>query len=437
MRYTGLTELSGQEKAPELFYAAYDSAKEKHLLELLAKIDVSALAAAASEARHGMRCTVPALLPASDGAPNLDLVRSQMGGQNFHVDVEFGDGVVWLAPIRLDDPLLPPREVRDHVFESEVATLKFLEKTDVPAPRVHTYASESEAKLVGAPYVLMEKMRGVPLQWHEANPEQRSRVLAQMADVFVELERHPLPGWGSLCLGPDAVNVGGFAQPSLFSSPDKTLGPFDDVGEGLDAMVSQQQNKTVSGEISSLAEDNYLSFCWRKDMIPSVADHCRQHGGTTEFFLKHFDDKGNHVLVDAGFNITGIIDWEFASAEPQALAFSTPCMLWPVGEFYDGDNKLSAEEVGFAEIFEQRGRGDLARIVRESRKMQRFLFFNGGGVAHEMNEFRALFGGLRTAWKDDGEYMAAYDEWKSEAIMKYRKDPGMRGRTGILAHENQ
>ncbi len=86
-----------------------------------------------------MQCTVPALPPNSDGKLNLELIQSQMGGQNCHIDIEFEDGTVWLARIRLDDPLLPPKPTRTHIFTSEVATLKFLEKTGVPAPKIYAY----------------------------------------------------------------------------------------------------------------------------------------------------------------------------------------------------------------------------------------------------------------------------------------------------------
>ncbi len=132
---------------------------------------------------------MPALTRNSDGELNLGLIQSQMGGQNCHVDVEFEDGTVWLARIRLDDPLLPPKPTQMHIFTSEVATLRFLEKTAVPAPKVYTYAAESGANLVGASYVLMEKLPGAPLRWDKATFGQRRKVMSQVADIFLELEK--------------------------------------------------------------------------------------------------------------------------------------------------------------------------------------------------------------------------------------------------------
>lgn len=383
-----------------------------------------ALVSAASKARDGLQCTVPALPRNSDGKLNLELIQSQMGGQNCHIDIEFEDGTVWLARICLDDPLLPPKLTRMHIFTSEVATLRFLEKTGVPAPKVYAYAAESGSNLVGASYMLMEKLPGAPLRWDKATSEQRSKIMDQLADIFLELEKRPLPVIGSLFLSHDVPIVSGFAQPPLFSSPEQTLGPFETLESSLSAMILQQQDQIVNGELSSLAVDNYLSHCWRHEMITHVTKHCQKIG--PGFFLKHYDDKGDHILVDADFNITGIIDWEFASAEPKALAFSTPCMLWPVRNFYDGKGELSVEEIEFAGIFEARGREDMGKIVRKSRKMQRFTFFNGGGVSRDQEEFQALFTGLRAAWAKKNEQLSSYEDWKRDTIERQKGDERLR-----------
>jgi hypothetical protein len=147
-------------------------------------------------------------------------------------------------------------------------------------------------------------------------------------------------------------------------------------------------------------------------MIIHVTTHCHESG--PGFFLKHFDDKGDHILVDADFNITGIIDWEFA--------LGTPCMIWPVGEFYKGKNELSAEEIEFVEIFLARGREDMGKIVRESRKMQRFTFFNGGGVSREQEELQALFTGLRGAWAGEDEQPSSYEDWRRDMKERHQGD---------------
>jgi len=97
-------------------------------------------------------------------------------------------------------------------------------------------------------------------------------------------------------------------------------------------------------------------------------------------------------------------------------------MLWPVGAFYAGSNSLSPEEMELAAIFERRGRNDIARLVRDGRKMQRYLFFNGGGVSRSREEFEAMFQGLRAAWAGDDKEPGSYQSWKEEALKKYAGD---------------
>jgi hypothetical protein len=157
---------------------------------------------------------------------------------------------------------------------------------------------------------------------------------------------------------------------------------------------------------------------WRMDMLPGVLLLNNDAG----FFLKHFDDKGDHLLVDEDFNLTGVIDWEFTSAEPKAHAFSSPCMLWPVRDFYDGKNDLSPEETEFANIFERRGRQDMAHLVRDGRKMQRYQFYNGGGVSRNQDEFEALFQGLRASWAAEHDQLEPFQDWKDEALHMYAGD---------------
>lgn len=390
----------------------------KHILTRLHQINTTALLAVASRLRNGISCTIPALVPDDLGHLNVEAILGQTGGQNCNIDVRFQDGTVWLARIRLDDPLLPPKPTQAYIFLSEVFTLKYLESTGIPAPKVFHFATESSDNPVGVSFLLMEKLEGVPLIWDKTTPAQRTKVIEQLADILLALEKHSFRSTGSMFPSDGSSKICGFAQAQLFDTPNAPLGPFNTLKSSLRAMLAQQMRLIANGELSSLAVDNYLSHCWRMDMIPEVLS---LHNDAS-FFLKHFDDKGDHVLVDEGFNITGIIDWEFASAEPKALAFSSPCMLWPVGDFYDGSNRLSPEELELAAAFEHRGRNDMACLVRNGRKMQRYLFFNGGGVSQEQEEFEAMFQGLRAAWAGDECQPGPYQTWKAEALEKYAGD---------------
>ena len=409
--------ITRQDIESEAYHAAYASAEAKHLRSRLSQVKTNALVSLASHLRNGVPCTIPALMPDSQGHLNDVEIASQTGGQNCNLDVQFEDGVVWLVRIRLDGPLLPPKPTQEYLFLSEVFTLKHLEKTGIPAPKVFHFATESEENPVGVPFLLMEKLRGAPLIWDMATSAQKTKVLEQLTDIFLTLEKHPFRLTGSLYPSNGSSEVCGFAFPQLFSDPNTPLGPFETLESSLRAILAQQRRLIANGEMSSLALDNYLTFRWREEKIPEVLSVNNEDG----FFLKHNDDKGDHIMVDEGFTITGIIDWEFASLEPKAVAFSSPCMLWPVGDFYSGSNGLSPEEVELAVLFERRGRNDMAYLVRNGRKMQRYLFFNGG-TSREQDEFEDLFQGLRAAWAEDKYQPDDYQSWKDEALKQYEGD---------------
>lgn len=63
--------------------------------------------------------------------------------------------------------------------------------------------------------------------------------------------------------------------------------------------------------------------------------------------------------------------------------------------------------------------------MRESRKMQRFTFFNGGGVSLDQEEFQSLFTGLRATWIQD-EQPSSYEDWKRDTKERHKDDDGLQ-----------
>ncbi|OKL63650.1 hypothetical protein UA08_00075 [Talaromyces atroroseus] len=106
------------------------------------KVNAPVLLAQASSLRGGLRCTTPTA---------LQYDRSQrstvMGGMNYHIEIQFEDGVSWLARIRRVNVTSPPPNLRAHIMRSEIATLQFLRKTNVPAPKVLVMTLMKETQL--------------------------------------------------------------------------------------------------------------------------------------------------------------------------------------------------------------------------------------------------------------------------------------------------
>jgi aminoglycoside phosphotransferase (APT) family kinase protein len=372
---------------------------------------LKALAEIASNLRKGIHCTIPAA-DAGNGTIDLELVSDQMGGQNCHLDVDFDDDIKWIARLRLQGPTVPPQETQRKTLASEVNTLRFLETTNIPAPKLYSHSLESDE--IGSPFILMEKMPGRPLQWYGSSAQQKTRIMTQLVDIFLELEKHPLTATGSLCEG---GIVGPFAQIHTFSVPSQSLGPFDTLEKSLNAIENHEIKMIENGELSTLALDNYLTHLWRRERIPELVANVTD----PRFYIRHFDDKGDHILVNEDFNITGIIDWEGASAEGAPFAFNSPCMMWPVRQYCSGSNALSVEETEFAAMFRQRGREDMEQMILQGRKYQRFLYFLGGTVPEERQRFEDLFQGLREAI--EGPSIGSYAEWRDCMIALVREDP--------------
>ncbi|KAI9147406.1 Protein kinase-like domain protein [Paramyrothecium foliicola] len=410
------------------------------------RIDGAKLCARASQVRSGTN--VPCSIDLSPR--NLS---AMMGGQNCHAEIKFEDGVVWIARFRLSSAISPPTEVRDYVLQSEATTMQFLERhTRIPSPRVFDWACESDpTNTIGVGYILMEKMPGTPLDWQSATAIQKEKIVRQLAEIMLEIERHPFDQLGSLITtvtsGDTTSNVtavsqmqlGGLAQHSTFRSGEggRPLGPFHSSQDAFRALVEAHLRMIVAGEIGTAenALDVFLAHRFRLDVLDRVSEQtATDSNGGERFFLKHTDDKGDHILVNANFEIVGIIDWEWCSTTSKQEAFSSPCMMWPVAAFYDGSNELAEEEILLARVFRESGREDLACCVLDGRKVQRLLFALGpGGASHtKRRTLASLFMGLKEAFDGHGFETdrqgvedrwevwkaKALEDWKHESLLK-------------------
>ncbi|KAF7559438.1 hypothetical protein G7046_g4727 [Stylonectria norvegica] len=372
---------------------AYDpvarEAEKREMTTLFERINIHALEARASHLRRGIPCSIPLLQ--YDRATRS----SVMGGMNYHIEVHFDDGITWIARIRRCNATSPPPALRDYIIQSEAATLMFLERN-------WSFIPESKS-----------------LRWSVATPPQKRKVMDQLADVFVELHRYPFDRLGSLDK-PGEAHVGAFAREALtdIAGPDmRPLGPFCSVEDYHRSSLKLILDLIIREEMySEQAVDAYLIHRYLVDLIPRVLSPVH---GDDKYYLKHADDKGDHILVDEDFNITGIIDWEWAHTASAAHAFNSPIGFLPVGDFYDGKNDLGDDEAVFAGLLEQKGREDLARFVWEGRLQHRFSFCCGYDL-QDWDGFVGLFKGLRNAVGVDGDL--GWDEWKVEALRRYEDD---------------
>lgn len=387
----------------------------------MAKIDTKSLLARASFLRQGIQCSVPSL--GYDRATRS----SVMGGMNYHVEICFEDGVKWITRIRRWNATSPPASLRDYIIRSEVATLNFLAQTNVPAPKVFDYALEQDLEnRIGVGYILMEKLPGKSMRWALATEAQRKNLMNQLADVFIEIHKHPLKSLGSLDCPDSPQHVGGFARESLtdFTPSGEMLlaGPFPSIEEYHKYSLRLILDLILREEMyPQQPVDAYLIHRFLLNLVPSIVSHTSQ--SDQKSYLNHADDKGDHILVDENFNITGIIDWEWAHTMPPEIAFNSPIGLLPVADFYDGANNIGEDESVFARLLEDKGRSELASHVRKGRLQHRFAFCCGYDLAGDWSGFLGVFRGLREAIQVD--HGLDWDEWKKVALCRYSEDDAL------------
>ncbi|KAI0106207.1 phosphotransferase enzyme family-domain-containing protein [Nemania sp. FL0031] len=394
-------------------------AEAAELGRLIERINTAALESQASRLRGGIPCSIPPLR--YDRATRY----SVMGGMNYHIEVQFNDGVKWLARVRRFNATSPPPVLRDYILQCEVATLRFLESTAVPSPKVFDFNLEHADNPVGVGYILMEKLPGSPLRWGKETEDQRNKLMSQLADVLIELHKYPFSTLGSLDRPGDS-HIGAFARKSLTDftgTKMKPIGPFSSLEEYHKAELHLILDLILRGEMySQRPVDAYLVHRFLLDLVPLVVSESL-HDGDPHYYLKHGDDKGDHILVDEDYNITGIIDWEWAHTAPPSRAFNSPIGLLHVDDFYDGLNDISHNEITIARLLEEKGRKDLASWVRNGRIQHRFAFCCGYDF-EDWKRFLGLFQGLRDAvHMDEG---ISWDDWKIVALDRYKEDAGLR-----------
>ncbi|KAJ5105455.1 hypothetical protein NUU61_002802 [Penicillium alfredii] len=390
--------------------------------DLRSKINEKALCERASELNGGHKCTIEH--PPAWGRGCL------MGCANYHAGVRFMDdaSTVWLIRVpRLNGSI--PQPLIDYLIRSEYATLKFLETTKVPAPRVFDYGIASDkSNKVGVSYLLIEQMPGQP--WNMQGPhgkrfadeKDKERVWKDLADIMIELQHHPFPKAGSLLPGPtpsEPVVSAVASERFLVQSP---VGPFDTAVDYYTSFVERNMALIADGQLfTSFPVNAYLVFAFLKSQVQALATTSpKPHSvdTTEQFYLKHVDDKGDHLMVDDELNIIGIIDWQMARVVPASEAFGPSLVTAEMGDIYDGMSSLTAHDQALACFLRAKGAEDLADIMGKDERLRRFFF--GLDVDFPWEETLPLIRGIWTAFGI--EKNTYWEVWKRDMLEKHAHD---------------
>ncbi|KAI1128936.1 hypothetical protein F5Y10DRAFT_264686 [Nemania abortiva] len=356
--------------------ATWEMSINKEVEALLAQLDVDQLTRIASSLRQGKPCKFHPENHLGDGA--------MMGCANYHAWILFDDGVKWIVRIpRVTFSDVPP-DLVDYLVESEYATLKFLEIIGVPAPKAHGFGLASNPKnLVKVSYILEDAMPGKPFDVGEATLEQKSHVYSQYADILTKISRFASEQACSL-LPHDGETKEAAIASNRFVSLGR-YGPFSDALDYFTSIADLHMDLVADGQLySEYPKEAFLFHRLLRDRAaPALA---AATASTSGFFLKHVDDKGDHILVDENYNITAIIDWQFARLVPACEAFGPSLFTADLNGLYNGTVGLSTDDRLLAECLEQKGRRDLAEFAGGSELARRFQF----GFSSELPKSEAL-----------------------------------------------
>lgn len=325
-----------------------------------------------------------------------------------------------------------PQSLVNYIIRSEYATLKFLETTKVPAPRVFDYGIIGDGNNeLGVSYLLIEEMPG--RTWNSQGPngkrfaddKDKERIWSSLADILIELERHPFPRAGSLLPGPspsDPIISAIASERFLVLSPS---GPFNTSNDYYTSFVEQNMALITDGQLfTSFPVNAYLVFAYLKSQLQALAAKPAENSveATEQFYLKHVDDKGDHLMVDDELNIIGIIDWQMARVVPAGEAFGPSLVTAEMGGIYNGRSSLTVHDLALAYFLKTKGAVALAETMSGNERVRRFFF--GLDVDLSWEETLPLIRGIWAAFGDDKD--REWRGWKMNMLGEHTHDARLK-----------
>lgn len=210
----------------------------------------------------------------------------------------------------------------------------------------------------------MEEMSG--RTWNLQGPrgkrftddKDNERIWNGLADILIELKRHPFSEAGSLLSGlsPSEPIVSAIASERfLILSPQ---GPFNTSMDYYTSFVEQNMALISDGQLFALFPANaYLVFAYLKSQLQTLAAKPKLNlvEATEQLYLKNVDDKGDHLMVDDELNIIGIIYWQMVRVVPADEAFGPSLATAEMAGIYNGMSSLTVHDLALARFLKAKG----------------------------------------------------------------------------------
>jgi len=138
------------------------------------------------------------------------------------------------------------------------------------------------------------------------------------------------------------------------------------------------------------------------------------------FYLKHMDDKGDHIFVDENFNISGIIDWSLARIVPDYEAFSPSLATADMNNILSGNLRTSPDVKLLAQAL--RTNGNYLGHFANSRGRVRYLTFAlGMGMNLTWAEALCVFRGIITEFCGSPNDFD-WETWRRDRLSEWADD---------------
>ncbi|KAL4969286.1 uncharacterized protein BDV14DRAFT_196110 [Aspergillus stella-maris] len=204
------------------------------------------------------------------------------------------------------------------------------------------------------------------------------------------------------------------------------MDPFTNAREYYSTFVERYLEMIWDGQLSSAYPMNaYLVFKYLKELAEAERWNAFEADlDNGPFYLKHMDDKGDRILVDEEYNITGIIDWAFARSVPAFEAFGPSLFTADTDALFNGESGRSSKDDMLAQAL---GRIDknLGHIASGPDLVRRFSFALGMGMSVFWEEAEALFHGIvSTATGIKLEF--DWEVWRQNRLYQWPDDSNSR-----------
>ncbi|KAG0260017.1 Phosphotransferase enzyme [Mortierella polycephala] len=292
--------------------------------------------------------------------------------------------------------------------ESEVATMQLVrERTSIRVPEVYAWSADA-TNPIGAEYILMEKIPGVPLDdtWRSMSFEDKEHIVRQIIDIVLQLFNINYDKIGGIYQDKDgAYYVGPIINDLFFmderANMDLDRGPWTTSSDYLKGLIRSEiqylnthYKSALDGQDDSIDEDDLddirdtLSVSAEfEDLIPYF---CPDKTTPERFCLHHGDLNKGNIMVE-GTKVSGIIDWESSGVCPAWFIAQYPEVIVGRGkdvEESDADKWDSPEE--FREFFEDT---KLRRLFRSemAKRDPEFVKLMDEGAKTRKFESKAIF----------------------------------------------